>query len=380
MNECPSAPNDSLLLDLLKIDSAKTVTCSNSVHPYLKFQNYGTNTIHNAVISASMDYQAADMLTWSGNLKTYDVIQIDGKHFTQVSDGSHTIKYYLSELNGSSTGFIRDTISMRYTCVQNNIQLPYFQDFSDPGFPYDKWTINNPYETIPTWERAELGYSHALRIPYYNIPSEYKSALYLPALSFLGNEKPCLRFDLACSHNNSTIHQAGYDLIVFSYSLDCGITWNLLTQLSSLDHQTAPDDSTYFVPTETQWKSMSIDLTKIANKESVIIMLASDPADGNNMYLRNIKFDNTATVNEKNSHEMVQVYPIPAKDILCIKFTRAMNGTRFDLYNCIGSKVASTNHPGGKEASLMLPDLLPGCYFLQVVTQEFTVTRKIMIE
>ncbi|MEI7724332.1 MAG: T9SS type A sorting domain-containing protein [Bacteroidota bacterium] len=379
MHACPTAPSDSLYLDLMKIDSISPVTCTNSIHPYLKFQNYGTKTIQSAKISVAMDNQAAETLTWTGNLKTYGTMQFDGKNFTLVSDGSHTVKYFISELNGSSGGYKRDTINMRFSSIQSYLPVPFAQNFTDPLFPYNKWTIDNPYKTIPTWERADLGITKALRIPYYNIPVDYTSDLYLPGLSFSGNDKPCMRFEVACTHNNSVIRKAGYDLTQFNYSTDCGNTWELMVNLSSIDYQSAPDDSTYFIPTEAQWKPVTIDLPKLANKESVMFKLSSGPTEGNNMYLRNIRFDNSAGINDETIQAGIIVYPVPAKDALHIQFLKSTTMARFELFNQTGLKVLSTDYAGGKEARLGISNLTPGCYFLRIFTTDYTVTRKIFV-
>lgn len=380
MHQCPAAPSDSLYLDLLTIDSTTTITCSNAIHPYLKFQNYGAKTITSAKLSVTLDNQVAETLSWSGNMKTYETVQFDGKNFTQLTDGSHIIKYVISELNGSTQGFRRDTINIRFSSIQNYIPVPYVQDFTDPLFPYNKWTIDNPYKTIPTWERADLGYVKALRIPYYNIPADYKSGLYLPGLSFAGNNKPCMRFDVACTHNNSVIRQAGYDLIQFSYSVNCGNTWELIVNLSSIEYQSAPDDSTYFIPTEAQWKPVVIDLPKLANNASVMFQLFSGPTEGNNMYLRNIRFDNSAGIDDGTKQAEVFIYPVPASDVLHVQFAKPTVGARFELFNQNGSKVLTAYHNNGKEALLGLSNLAPGCYFLRIITKDYTVVRKIFID
>jgi hypothetical protein len=379
MHACPSAPADSLYLDLLKIDSINPVTCTNSIHPYLKFQNYGAKTIQSAKISVAMDNQTAEILTWTGNLKTFETMQFDGKSFTQVPDGSHTIKYFISELNGSSVGYKRDTINIRFSSIQNYLPIPFEQNFTDPLFPYNKWTINNLYKTIPTWERADLGYTRALRIPFYNIPMDYTSDLYLPGLSFSGNAKPCMRFEVACTHNNSVIRKAGYDMILFSSSVNCGSSWEQLFNLSSIDYQSAPDDSTYFLPTETQWKPVVIDLAKLANKESVMFQITSGPTEGNNMYLRNIRIDNSAGLNDESKVAGIIVYPVPAKDVLHIKFLKPSTRARFELFNQTGLKVLTSDYAGGKEALLGISNLTPGCYFLRIITTDHTVSRKVSI-
>ncbi|MEI7895720.1 MAG: T9SS type A sorting domain-containing protein [bacterium] len=380
LGQCPVTPADSLFLDLLSIDSIMPVTQSKTVHPILQFQNYGTNLITSAKISATIDNLSPVSLTWSGNLKTYDALHFDGNIFSQVTDGSHIIRYLVTELNGQTTGFKQDTISIRFTSDQVPFPVPFTQNFTDPVFPYNKWTINNAYKNVPTWERAELGYANSLRIPYFNILPDYTSELYMPCLSFAGNDKPCMRFDLSCTHNNSVIRQGGYDLIEFDYSLNCGNTWQLMAQISSLDHQTAPDDSTYFIPTETQWKPMYIDLTKIAGRESVLVRLATSPAYGNNMYLRNIRFDNTAGINDEAISPGIHVYPVPATDVLYLKLSRAVNISVIELFDITGAVVLRMANPAGREIAIPIAQVSRGLYFLRILSDGYISVRKVQVE
>jgi hypothetical protein len=319
-------------------------------------------------------------MTWSGNLKTYETILLDGTIFSQIGDGSHTIRYLITELNGSVTGFKRDTISIRFSSIQSSVMIPYTQDFSEPVFPYDKWTIDNPYPEIPTFERADIGYVKALRIPFFNIPKEYLSALYLPAFSFSSVSMPRLTFDLACTHNNSVIRHAGYDLINICASTDCNKTINILCTISSIDYQSAPDDSTYFIPLENQWKPVSLSLPSLANKDSVLLVFITGPTEGNNMYLRNIQLSNAAGLEEETNRKNFSIYPVPAKDILYIDFLNNFRIAHIELYNQFGIKVIEKDHSGGTKVTLNLRDLSAGCYLLRISTAFETFTKKIIVQ
>jgi len=365
---------------MVSIDSMTFLTCATSVHPWLKLQNYGIKTIFSAEISVSIDDQTPEILTWAGNLKTFEVMQFDGKLFDQLTDGSHAIKYFITGLNGLSEGFNRDTIAIRFSSYQSYQAIPYTQDFNDPGFPYDKWTIDNPFSAIPTWERADLGYTKALRIPYFNIPTDYTSSVNLPGLSFKNTDKPVLRFDMACTHNNSVIRKAGYDLIQLAFSLNCGKSWNIIANLSPIDHQSAPDDSTYFIPTGTQWKSMRIEMGFLANKDSVLLQFISSPANGNNMYIRNIHVENAAGIENENMDRQVLVYPVPVHGLLHICTMASESELNLELYNQNGMTICSARHKGTGEAVVDVSNLAPGCYFLRIITSGFTVTRKVLVE
>jgi hypothetical protein len=110
-----------------------------------------------------------------------------------------------------------------------------------------------------------------------------------------------------------------------------------------------------------------------------MFQLTSGPTEGNNMYLRNIRFDNSAGINDETVQAGIIVYPVPVKDVLHIQFLKTTTGARFELFNQTGLKVLSTDYAGGNETLLWVSNLTPGCYFLRIITTDFSVTRKVSI-
>jgi hypothetical protein len=380
MNQCPAAPSDSLYLDLVAVDSMKYVTCNNYIHLFLKFQNYGIKTLTSAKIRMNLDNAVFDTLSWTGNLNTYDILDFDGEIINGLSDGSHTISYVISELNGLNSGFRSDTIIRRFTVLNSWQTPPFVQDFSNTGFPYDKWTIRNYFPYIQTWERADLGYRQALRIPFYNIPQSYSSTVFLPGLSFTSNDKPCLRFDLACTLNNSVIRKAGIDYIFVDYSTDCGRSFTNIGTVSELENTTAPDDSTYFIPTDQQWKPMAIDLSKLALTDNVILAITSSSSNGNNLYISNIRIDNSSGIGNNIPNDKLELYPLPARDVLYARFTSAVKEAKLELYSQSGQIVYSAHTQLSSVVKIPLRNLTQGCYIFRATLKDEVITRMVMVE
>ncbi len=380
MHQCPNAPADSLFMDLVSIDSVSKVGCTDVVHPYLKLQNYGAQSIFSAKIDASVDNSPPQTIDWTGHLTTYDILEFDGTTFTQLSDGSHNFSYLINSINGYTQGFRRDTIRFRVTVAKNWPGLPFTENFEESQFPYNRWTIDNNYPTVPTWERADLDYAKALRIPYYNIDPSYLSSVYLPGLSFAGIVNASLRFDLACIHNNSVLRKGGYDLISVAYSLDCVKTLTSLANISEIENQTAPDDSNYFVPTESQWKPIDIDLSKLSGKENVFLCFQSGPAFGNNMYVKNLRIINTTGVKSDPENLQIHIYPQPAHENLFVKFNLPQEDISLYISDASGRSTRTYSFPNGSiEVALSLTDLPPGCYYLRITTSKFTGMKKVLI-
>jgi hypothetical protein len=380
LEQCPNLPSDSLFLDLVAVDSLNFVTCDNYTHLFLKFQNYGLKPVNSARISMNLDNTVFDTLDWNGSLNTYDVLDLDGQVIDMLTDGSHIISYMVIELNGYRAGFRQDTITRRFTVLNSWQSPPFTEDFNRTGFPYDKWTIRNYFPYIETWERADLGYATALRIPFYNIPVDITGTLFLPGLSFTSNDRPCLRFDLACTHNNSVIRKAGYDYLYIDYSTNCGKSFTNIAGISALDHLTAPEDSAYFIPTESQWTPMVVDLSKLSLTDNAIIALTSSSSFGNNMYIKNFRIENSLGINEVSPGGKMTVYPLPAREILFVRFTEAGNNVTLELFNPGGNSVYRMDIRNTTEVKVLLEGFAPGCYLLRAVAEQWTETRKIIIE
>ena len=378
LNLCPSAPADSLFLDLVAIDSLKYVTCNNYTHLILQFQNYGLKTITSAQIRMSLDNSLVDTIPWTGNAKTYETLKVDGKLLNQLSDGSHTVTYLVTAINGQNSGFRQDTLSRRFTVLNTWQELPFNEDFSRAGFPYNKWTVRNLYPDIQTWERAELGYTNALRIPFFNIPDAYPSTVFFPGLSFTINSGPVLRFDIACTHNNSVIRHAGYDLISLEYSTNCGMSYSTVASISEIDYQSAPDDSAYFIPKQDQWKPVVIDLSKLAFTDNIILAFSSQSTFGNNMYIRNIRLDNSSGIADGENSDKICLYPLPVKDKLFVRIYDQPGKSALMLYNAEGKQLWTGDVQASEVCTIPMSACPPGVYFLNVLSASINSTKKVI--
>jgi hypothetical protein len=188
---------------------------------------------------------------------------------------------------------------------------------------------------------------------------------------------PRLTFGLACTYNNSVIRHAGYGLINICESTNYNQTINILYTISSLDYQSAPYDSTYFVPAENQWKPLSLSLPSLVNQDSVLLVFITGPIEGNNMYLLNIQLINAAGLEEEDNRKNINIYPVPAKDILYIDFLNSFRIAHIELYNQFVIKVIEKDHSGGTKTALNLLELLTGCYFLRSLRPSILSRKKI---
>ena len=103
-------------------------------------------------------------------------------------------------------------------------------------------------------------------------------------------------------------------------SVDCGNTWTIAYDKEGTALSTAPQSSTAFVPTSTQWRHESIDLTPYTGSPEVMFMFVTTSDYGNNVYVDDITIaDGAVGINEISSSSML-IYPNPATDQLTISF------------------------------------------------------------
>ena len=74
------------------------------------------------------------------------------------------------------------------------------------------------------------------------------------------------------------------------------------------------------------------------------------------------------------------VYPLPAREILFVRFTEAGNNVTLELFNPGGNSVYRMDIRNTTEVKVLLEGFAPGCYLLRAVAEQWTETRKIIIE
>jgi len=329
MNSCPLQPSDSVRLSLYSIDSLSKLICEPEPLAFITTQNIGIDSIKSIHLKCKFDNNIYDSIKWSGNIPTYKNLCLSVPSLPSYNEGSHLLQIVTFSINGKFNNIPKDTANFRFTYSTSSQPLPFSENFSNTSFPYNKWTIDNPYPSNPTFSLEQLGYSNAIKIPFYNISAYTRSSLILPALNFSGIT-PQLQFEAAASADS-----LGDDRILFYGSSDCGENWDFANNFFTHNLKTAPAQSSPYTPMQSQWKTFSVTFDSLKNKDNAIIKILSESMHNNNIYLRNFNIIDATGIKEF-SKNYTKVYPNPTSSTITIE---SNDITNIELYNIQGQKV-----------------------------------------
>jgi hypothetical protein len=312
-------------------------------------------------------------VSWAGSMKTYQVLRSFGGNFTNLSPGENYIKYKIKKINGSAMPAITDSLIFRFNVLTDQRQLPFAESFTSPNFPYSEWTITGASNLYPTYSRVVLPYCNALLIPFEDMPADAENWLVLPKIDFSGNQTPLLSFKVATSY-----YRADDYIMIFS-SNDCGKNLDFIVTFSTSQMKTAPDGPPPFIPDSTQWKTINIPLPTLAGKANTIIEIKAKSGQNNNVYLRDLRIDNTASISEITSSKDFVLMPNPASEKLTLIFNEENEGRILRISDMRGMVLMQVNNKTEKTSEVNIEFLNPGVYILSVTEKETSYYKKFVI-
>lgn len=369
---------------LRSINQPESRVCNATFAPSITLRNLGVQTLTAANIYASVDGGTAVLTQWTGSLVSRATADITLNNIT-VTAGKHTLKIYVSNPNGSIDGELtNDTLTSTFEYYPP-VTPPLTESFEGNTFPPQGWDIVNP-DNYFTWERvtgvAKTGNaSVVMRNLQYeqNGPKDY---LRLPQVSIGAADSAFLTFQVAAAVQTApgTANNV-WDTLQVLVSTDCGKTYTSLYKKwggSLITRQTAI--TTSFVPTASEWRKDSVNLTPYIGSQPVMIAFLNSSEFENNIYLDDINLY-TLVVNPNLREKGLLVTPNPTTGALSVQFYPNPTNLRgISIFDAAGRKVAErlTGNGGGTRYDFDLGPFANGLYLIRVVYTDRTVTRKVI--
>ncbi|RMG91157.1 MAG: PKD domain-containing protein, partial [Chloroflexi bacterium] len=108
--------------------------------------------------------------------------------------------------------------------------------------------------------------------------------LITPAYDFSAVSNAVMTFDVAYARYDNNLS----DTLGLYYSTDCGATFHQLWRKGGSQLATAPDNTNAFVPTASQWRTETVNLSLLNGEDYVQFAFINFSGWGNNLYLDNI--------------------------------------------------------------------------------------------
>ncbi|MEZ5014989.1 MAG: T9SS type A sorting domain-containing protein [Chitinophagales bacterium] len=169
-------------------------------------------------------------------------------------------------------------------------------------------------------------------------------------------------------------------------STDCGNTLTSVYYKGGDDLATAPAYTPdIFYPTADQWRTETIDLNPFLGAENITLVFRNIGHWGQALYVDNINIDATVDAeNMQNDPLQVSVQPNPNNGQFVVNLQVAEAGTyTCVLRNATGSVVqnkAAVFAAGRNTFVFNEQELAAGCYYLQIINKDLSITKKVIIQ
>jgi photosystem II stability/assembly factor-like uncharacterized protein len=184
-----------------------------------------------------------------------------------------------------------------------------------------------------------------------------------------------LTFDVAYA-----LYSAAYaDGLEVQISADCGITWTSVYNKVGSVLATAPNTTAQFVPTATQWRQETVDLSAYIGNENVQVKFRNINAYGQALYVDNINLGSTLGIEEVAS-DVLTFYPNPVQSSGNV-FVRSRNNTdiKLSLYNLQGKHIGTIFTQTNKEIPIKQWNLSTGVYLYNIKSNNKIKKGKLII-
>lgn len=273
------------------------------------------------------------------------------------------------------------SFTVTFACGQIHT-LPYLQDFEGGTFLPQDWQAFGSNANA-AWEHSTTvgAYGNSSGSAYFdNFTTDLSGNFYgmrAVTIDLFATTWPVLTFDVAYarkSANNS-------DRLGIWYSLNGTTGWMNVMSFQDATLTTAPDQATYFTPLNSQWDSITIDLTAFAGTPMIRFAFENNCDFGNVMYIDNVHFYDKGfptgiTDNEKSSFDL---YPNPTNGFVTIRMAPS-DYSEIQIFNIIGQQFYDfdiTQNSGNQ--MLDLSNLPEGVYFISISSPEGELFSRMII-
>ncbi|MGB3946493.1 MAG: T9SS type A sorting domain-containing protein [Bacteroidia bacterium] len=367
-------------------------SCNTSISPQVSLRNYGADVLTSCTINYQVDGGTLQTYSWTGSLTTNASTLITLNTINGLSVGSHIFIAYTSNPNNNTEqNTPNDTSSASFSVITASptVALPQTETFQST-FPSTNWTIGNPNSNT-TWTKTTtvggFGNSSSCAKMNNNTGSDITGQsdfIYTPYIDLSTTPAPIyLTFDVAYARYNAFYS----DSLIVSVSNDCGTTWQPVYAEGGSSLATAPDNTSSFTPSATQWRTETISLDSYAGENALKIAFENKSGWGQSLYIDNINISttNTTSINDDGvENELTTtIYPNPNNGKFNIAFkTMALNETiHIKVVNILG-KIVYTKTLSNTSNTIQNIDLsseAKGIYFIEVSTLNSKTIKKVSI-
>jgi photosystem II stability/assembly factor-like uncharacterized protein len=293
---------------------------------------------------------------------------------TYSTPGTYPIYLTVTDSAGQEDS---DTISITVTeFIPGNFITEGFQNgflptnwFMDAEPDGGQWLLNNSFGGYGNSSSSAL-------FDNYNFYAEGEESWMYSAVDLDAATNKTLKFDIAFAMYSG----ANSDTLSVRISNDCGITWSEVYKKGGSTLATAPNYTAgIFEPTNTQWRTDSIDLSSY-NGSNVLVAFVNHGYYGQAIYLDNINLNfSTVSIAENTPTYVAGIFPNPVCENGQLSFSDGSKDKfTLEIYDMNGKNVSKQKIQSGE--NFATHGLAPGNYSLRAIGETRMYMLKIIVQ
>jgi hypothetical protein len=291
---CVLAANDAGVVDV--ISPEERICDGADITPVVTIRNFGTADLTAVEVNYQIDANTPVSFAWTGNLAPGDNEEVTLPSFTPAN-GFYQFQAFTSNPNGSSDeNMVNDTTSFvgEIAIPQTD---PIIEDFEgattyptpaglfqfNPDADPFIWQIVNGLSAFGMGDNCVVFDNFAgdnTTNPFGTI-----DVLITPHMDFTNVPNPELSFDVAYAQYDDMLS----DSLLILVATNCSPSFNQAIFFKGGEElSTAPATTDAFIPTETQWRTETVDLSLFVGEPDVSFAFVNISGWGNRVFLDNI--------------------------------------------------------------------------------------------
>ncbi|MEN8248812.1 MAG: choice-of-anchor J domain-containing protein [Bacteroidota bacterium] len=334
-------------------------------------ENKGTTVIN----SISIDYSEDDIKLGTiieSNLNLapgkQQIIHVDNG----FADGVHSLKFSSTEIDNNPDN---NSLSVTSNFLSSVEPLPFRERFNDDlWLSSGKWTISSPNDDT-SWVHNNSN------IIYQSSISGNKGLhdwVVLPILDFSETNEASLEFNVAYSNNSFK-----NEVLRIWASTNKGGHYDYLLKTISGNSLVSNNNGNLEPESDTEWRTIFVNLNELIGEENVIIGFESVDGDGADIYLDDIELFVSDEQVFAKVEDNVAVYPNPVTDYnASVTFNlNEKQDVKIRLLDMTGKVISEHNFTDVLNQTLPLEIITNrnGIYILQTIGNNFTNSKRIMV-
>ncbi len=356
-------------------------SCSDVVNPIVIVQNLGSKTVYQLAIRYHIDSNPDSVFMYQADSLVYFQSTFINLSGLQTTAGNHVFYASVSLTNDSVDQNYSNDSSNKQFVVINRIGLPapLNEGFEGNILPPTGWTITTPAISHVTWQRDTVGSyglsSHSVSVNEFapdSTTAGEKPELITPLVDMTNIAVPSyLKFDYAYVKYDSIY----FDSLAVLVSIDCGANWTKIYSKGGAQFSTGPDQTVAFIPTSSQWRTDTINISSFAGQATVQFAFQLISGYGNITYIDNIDIADTSKllgVLTLEDNLLVRVFPNPFTQSVTVQINLAeTESVDMCLYSLEGKLLKriinkAIMNTGMHQVEINTDELSAGIYLLNI--------------